>query len=135
MRRNLVTVPVLALLAAWSLGAAAQTPSDTSAPAAPAGAVGEKLGVEMTIQKAGAEYGTYVCRTTVTDLRTHTVLDQPSVKFRMGENAKTTTQGDGYSVEVSVFVSNGGEQVDHVVVLKRDGVITASQAMTVHLPM
>jgi hypothetical protein len=134
MRRIRVATPLLVLFSALAVAVSAQTPPGADA-AAPAVAPGEKLGVEMTIQKAGPDYGKYVCRTTVTDLRTHTVIAQPTIQFKMGENARMSTAGDGYSVEVSVFVSNGGEQVDHVVVLKRDGVITASQATTVHLPM
>ncbi len=132
MRRNLLATSVLALLAALALGATAASPSDTPA-AAPS--AGERMGVKMTIQKASGAPGAYVCRTTVVDLAANKVLAEPSIEFKMGENGKSTTRDDGYSVEVSVVVSNGGEQVDHVVELRRGGVLTARQATTVHFPL
>jgi hypothetical protein len=132
MRRNLVAVPVVVLLAVSAIGVAAVFASDTPA-AAPA--VGERMGVKMTIQKASGEPGAYVCQTTVVDLAANKVLAEPSLQFKMGENAKSTTRDEGYSVEVAVVVSNGGEQVDHVVELRRGGVVTARQATTVHFPL
>ena len=132
MRRILAAVPVVVLFAASALGVAAMFASD--APVA-SPAVGERMGVKMTIQKASGAPGAYVCRTTVVDLAANKVLAEPSIEFKMGENGKSTTRDDGYSVAVSVVVSNGGEQVDHVVELRRGGVLTARQATTVHFPL
>lgn len=95
----------------------------------------ERIGVEMTIRRAEGADGQYVCRTTVKDLAAQAVLAEPEFRFRMGENATVRSSGQGYEVEVSAFVSGGGAQVDHVVVVRRNGQVTATQSMTFHLPL
>jgi hypothetical protein len=107
-------------------------PTGSPAQVAPAA---ERIGVEMTIRRADGATGSYLCQTTVKDLAAQTVLAEPQIQFRMGENATVKTSGDGYEVEVSAFVSGGGAQVDHVVVVRRNGQVTASQSMTFHLPL
>jgi hypothetical protein len=117
-----------ALLALLAL--AVSTPADAQA-APPA----ERIGVEMTIRRADGDEAQYLCRTTVKDLAAKVVLAEPEFRFRMGENATVRSGGEGYEVEVSAFVSGGGAQVDHVVVVRRNGQVTASQSMTFHLPL
>ncbi|MBP1641733.1 MAG: hypothetical protein H6Q03_402 [Acidobacteria bacterium] len=119
---------LIAMLALLALAAG----SPAHAQAAPAA---ERIGVEMTIRRADGGGGQYVCRTTVRDLAAQAVLAEPEFRFRMGENATARSSGEGYEVEVSAFVSGGGAQVDHVVVVRRKGQVTAAQSMTFHLPL
>ena len=63
------------------------------------------------------------------------VLSSPQVLVVAGEPATTTTSADGSEVEVTIFVTKGGGQVDLAVIVRRNGVKTAAQALTVKLPL
>jgi hypothetical protein len=101
-------------------------------PAAEAAAPrGERIGVEIDVQRAGE--GIYTCRTTVSDLPTKTVLAAPQVDAREGATAVAFGSGAGFEVEVQVVVGANGEKLDHVVLVRRAGTLTSSQSVTLRL--
>ena len=120
-----LVAPLLVALAATSLSAAAPAPS------MPAG----QIAVEASFEKGSDRPDQILCKVSVKDLATGTVLAAPQLAIMAGENATTTSTAEGYDVEISVFVTKGGGQVDLAVILRRDGVKTAAQAMTVKLPL
>lgn len=122
-----LTAAVLAAGPACAAGEAAAAPPGT----------GERIGVEITVSKASAEAGRYTCTTTVKDLVSQQVLAAPRIQFRPGEPAQlhTTDPASGLAIEISVAVTGAGEQVDHVVLVRRGGELVASQSVTVHLPL
>lgn len=117
-----------ALLLVFALG---QAPIAAGAPAA--GGAGDRMAVEISFGRAEQE-GRFRCTTTVQDLVSGTVLAQPELVLPEGENGTVTVGGESeaYELMVTAFVSEGGRQLDHAVVLRRGGAITASQSLTFH---
>jgi hypothetical protein len=118
------------LLAALSLAlplicAGAVVAAGTAAPR------GERIGVEIDVKRAGE--GVYACRTTVRDLPTSVVIAEPQVEAREGATAVALGAGAGFEVEVQLMVAAGGARIDHAVLVRRDGVLTSSQSVTLHL--
>lgn len=120
----LVAAALLALGLGWS-------PPATGAPAAGAG--GERMGVEVSFGRA-EEAGRYRCTTTVRDLVAGTILAEPEMVLPEQENGTLRLGGEeeGWELLVTAFVSEGGRRLDHAVVLRRGGEITASQSLTFH---
>ncbi|GMU65573.1 MAG: hypothetical protein AMXMBFR36_18470 [Acidobacteriota bacterium] len=114
-------VVALALIAAGAVVAAeaAATPR------------GERIGVEIDVQRAGE--GTYACRTTVRDLPTKLALAEPQVEAREGSTAFAFGSGAGFDVEVQILVGAGGERIDHVVLVRQAGAVVSSQSVTLRL--
>ncbi len=100
---------------------------------APAAVPADRLGVEFEVRRTGEAQ--YLCRTKVTELVSKVVLAEPQLEFQAGGPGQLITKADGYEVELSVFVAAGGKRLDHVVILRRGGVVTATQAATVHLDL
>lgn len=124
MRFLWIVAPALALAATFA-------PAHT----APAGQAVPAIAVEATFERGGDREGQYVCTTRVTDLATGVVLAEPRTQFLAGEAATMTSRADGYEVEISLFVARGGGQVDHVVIVRRDGTKVAAHSTTVKLPL
>jgi hypothetical protein len=117
------SVSVLLALALFAAGAVVAAP----------GAVprGERIGVEIDVKRAGE--GLFACRTTVRDLPTSTVIAEPQVEAREGATAVALGAGAGFEVEVQLMVAADGERIDHAVLVRRDGVLTSSQSVTLYL--
>jgi hypothetical protein len=124
MRHLWILAPATALAATLAVAH-----TEPSGPATPS------FAVEATFEKSGEREGQYACTSRVTDLGTGVVLTEPRTVFQAGEPAKTTTRAEAYEVEISLFVARGGGQVDHVVIVRRDGAKVAAHSTSVKLPL
>ena len=100
-------------------------------PAVPA----DQISVEATFEKGGERPDQYVATVTVKDLATGEILSAPQIQIQAGENATLSTATAEYEVSTSAFVTKGGKQVDLAVIVKRAGVKTAAQAISIKLPL
>ena len=126
MRKPRVLVPIL-LAAALAGVLAAHEP----APATPAG----QIAVEVSFARGTDRPGQYSCEVTVKELGSGEVLYAPKILVLAGEPATVTSQDGDRHVEVTAFVAKDGGQVDLAVIVRRAGVKTAAQALTVKLPL
>lgn len=131
MRGSYLRVLVSGLGLAGLVAALAVAGAGAQSSAAPVPA--DRLGVEFEVRRTGESQ--YLCRTKVTELVSKMVLAEPQLEFQAGGPGQLITKAEGYEVEISVFVAAGGKRLDHVVILRRGGVVTATQAATVHLDL
>jgi hypothetical protein len=102
--------------------------------AAEGSAMPQNVGVEVDVQPAESPAGAYLCRATVTDLRSGEVLSAPQVAFPAGEEAQLRTgTSPGAEVLIRVTVAADGSRATYTAEVRSEGRTVSSHKASVQL--